>query len=207
MRKYSFMLVGVQVPAPQKPNIGTRASYVDIHAHLSEMKPFVASRDWNGLEHAFYALAAEMAGAEQAARIAQLPFRAYQLRLQPFLAKAHTAAVRHSAKAIYFEYDLDNDWQSAFFICERYNAESAQDDDWACDWTEDFRGPDFAEASAIYRENSFNRTPVAKGSTLYLVARTVASFGRCCEQAGLLATTTCMGFHDQDPIVRIVEAV
>lgn len=180
---------------------------MDIHAHLSEMKPLIASRDWSSLERAYHELAAEMAGEEQAARIAQLAFPAYQLRLQPFLTKAHADALRLRAKAIYFEYDLDNDWQSAFFICERYNAESAHDDDWACDWTEDFRGPDFADASAIYREHSFDRTPVAKGSTLYLVARTVASFGRCCEQAGFLAVTTCMAFHGQDPIVRIVEAV
>lgn len=179
---------------------------MDIYAHLSDMKSFIASRDWNGLESAYRGLAAELAGEEQVGRIARLAFPAYQLRLQPYLTKARTAAARHSAKAIYFEYDLDNDWQSAFFICDKYNSESAHDDDWACNWTEDFRGPDFAEASAIYRENPFDRTPVAQGSTLFLVARTVASFGRCCEQAGLLAVTTCMGFHDQDPIMRIVEA-
>ena len=108
-----------------------------------------------------------------------------------FCGSALQAAARCRANAVYFEYDLDNDWQSAFFLCEKYKPESAQDDDWACDWIENFSGPDFPEASDIYRENHFDRTPIAKGSTLYLIARTVAAFGRCFEQAPSPAITTC----------------
>lgn len=117
----------------------------------------------------------------------------------------HAAAAR--ARALYFEYDLDNDWGGDFFLCERYAPESAGDDDWACDWLADSPGPAFAEASKIYLENHFDRTPMAKGSTLYLVARTVASFGRSCGAIHVQPPAVCIGFHDQSPVFRIRESV
>ena len=179
---------------------------MDIYQYIARMKPFVASRDWDGLERRYRELSSELAGTSQADRIANLAFPAYEAKLCPLVVKAIAGAKSCKAKAIYFEYDLDNDWHSGFFLCGQYNPESANDEDWACDWIKDFRGPDFPEASAIYCENNFDRTPLAKGSTLYLVARTVAAFGRCLQRAGPLHTTVCMGFHDQTPIMRIAEA-
>jgi hypothetical protein len=179
---------------------------VDIYEHISQMKPFIASNDWEHLEHAYRTLAAQLAGAQQAARIAALDFASYQSRLSPFVVDAVMGAEVLKARAVYFEYDLDNLWQSGFFLCGEYKSESADDEDWACDWIEDFGGPDFPEASKIYLENGFDRTTAAKGSTLYLVARTVAAFGRCVVHSAPPGLTVCIAFHDQVPIMRIAEA-
>lgn len=80
--------------------------------------------------------------------------------------------------------------------------------DWICTFY--FSGiessPDFSEASVFYLENHFDRTPLAKGSTLYLVARTIAAFGRCVKELEASGLTICIAFHDQTPITRISEA-
>ena len=182
------------------------AAQKDIYQYIAEMKPFIASRDWDSLENTYGAICRDLAGPSQADRIAKLAFPAYQALLCPLVDRAIKEANDCKAQAIYFEYDLDNDWDGGFFLCGQYNPESANDEDWACDWIRDFRGPGFPEASAVYCENHFDRTPIAKGSTLYLVARTIAAFGRCVARATSPAPTICIAFHDQTPITRIAEA-
>jgi hypothetical protein len=58
---------------------------VDIYEHISQMKPFIASHDWEGLERVYRTLATQLAGAQRAARIAALDFASYQSRLRPFV--------------------------------------------------------------------------------------------------------------------------
>ena len=160
-----------------------------------------------GGEHCAYrALATQLAGAQQVARIAALDIAGYESELRPFVVDAVMGAEVLKAKAVYFEYDLDNLWRSGSFLCKEYKPESADDEDWACDWIKDFDGPDFPEASEIYLENGFDRTATAKGSTLYLIARTVAAFGRCVVHTAPPGLTVCIAFHDQVPIMRIAEA-
>src|SRR5215510_13405863 len=98
------------------------------------MKPLIASHDWDGLERTYRGLAAELAGKHQAARIAALDFASYQSLLGPFVVDAVMGAEARKAKAVYFEYDLDNDWQSRFYLCGEYNPESVNDEHWASDW-------------------------------------------------------------------------
>jgi len=148
----------------------------------------------------------DLAGPQQAIRISTLDFRPYQQGIADSFAEAIRRFDGSTAVALYFEYDLDNDWDSAFFLCPEYNPESAEDEDWACDFVDDIAGPGFPEASELYRENNFDRTPMALGSTLYLVARTVAAFGRCAERVQLKARAICIGFHDQTPVTRVREA-
>ena len=107
-------------------------------------------------------------------------------------------------KAIYFEYDLDNGWDSHFFLCQDYRRADENDEDWACEWLSAFNGPGNPTLARLYKENkSFDETPFALGSTLYLVARTVATFGSA---FGTMKQpppcSVCMAFHDQNPIIR-----
>ena len=178
----------------------------DIYEWLAEMRPYVTQRRWSELEDAYRRVCENMAGPQQASRIAALDFQTYQAALQSALAEAPLHLAQSNAQALYFEYDLDNRWESGFFACAEYNAEHVGDDDWVCDWVADWRGPSFEEASKLYVENHFDRTPVAQGSTLYLVARTVAAFGRSLDQVPLDAHAVCIGFHDQDPVMRVREA-
>jgi len=176
---------------------------VDIYEHIAEMKPLIARRDWDGLEASFRKCCEDLAGERQASKIAALDFVSYQRALENSFAKAVQGAHEAGAKAVYFEYDLDNDWQSNFFLCGEYSPEEAEDEDWACDWKAEVAGPEFPAASEVYLENNFDQTPVAKGSTLYLVARTVAACGRCVDKHPLGNLAVCIAFHDQNPIMRL----
>ena len=189
----------------REPGKRARLSVVEmtIYEHIEQMKPFIKRTDWAGLEEEFCALAENLGGTGTARPIKSLDFDRYQQALSSGLDQAKRMASRLEARAIYLEYDLDNDWESTFFLCKEYRSEAADDDDWACDYVQTIPGPAFPEASAIYDENGFDRTPLATGSTLYLIARTVASFGRvaCLAPSGSLPI--CIAYHDQDPIFRI----
>ena len=178
---------------------------MDIFQHIAQMKTHVARRDWNGLERAYRQVCVELAGEGQASKIASLDFLSYQDDLNRAFTEAIRQAQDLNAKAVYFEYDLDNDWQANFFLCGEYNQEDLGDDDWACDWLAVVKAPAFPNASAIYSENDFDGTATARGSTLYLIARTVASLGRCFDGYPSGDLAVCVAFHDQDPIMRLQE--
>ena len=175
-----------------------------IYEYLAQMKPYIERHDWAGLEEAFRALAEKLSGPEAVERVGSLDFVSYQAAISAGLDQAWESASRLRIQAVYFEYDLDNDWDSAFFLCDSYLSEAAKDDDWAGRYSETVPGPRFREASSIYNESGFDGTDLAKGSTLYLIARTVAAFGRvAC--VGPWNLPICIAYHDQHPIVRIRE--
>lgn len=176
---------------------------MDIYEHISQMKPFISNRDWDGLEREFSRRCRELAGVAQAERISAVSLSDYQSSLQRSMSRAVAKARAEGVRGLYFEYDLDNDWQSGFFFCPTYLPESAGDDDWACDYTDNLEGPDMPLLSEIYCENHFDRTPIALGSTLFLVARTVAAFGRASSGFASPEFALCIAFHDQTPIMRI----
>ena len=178
---------------------------MEIYTRLDEMKPFVAARDWHGLEQRYSDACRVAAGDEAARRIASVLLVDFEAALGSVLSRALSTARENQARAVYFEYDLDNDWQSGFFVCPEYLSEDAGDDDWACDFSAHFDGPDLTEFSAIYRERGFDRTPQAIGCTTFLVARTLAAFGRASEHLLKKGIAICAAFHDQTPIVRFHE--
>ena len=169
------------------------------------MRPFIAARDWDGLEVSYRQLATELAGSDQAEKIAALDFHSYQTALCWNYAEAVVQALERRAKAIYFEYDLDNGWNSYLSIHAKYDPEGqGDDDDWGCEYIADVLGPRFPVAGALY-DTSFAETPFAMGTTLYLVARTVAAYGRCSDKYPQGDFAVCIGFHDQAPVTRIRE--
>ena len=180
---------------------------MDIDSYFDQMDSYLVAKDWDGLEAKFEEIATRLAGSYQSSRIASIDFSQYQKSLCKSFTTAIERANAFPAKAVYFEYDLDNDWQSSFFICQHYNPGAAGDDDWASDWVDQVNGPDFPELSEIYSEHHFDKTDTAKGSTLFLVARTVATFGRCIKMYEGNKLALCIAFHDQDPIMRIREVV
>lgn len=177
-----------------------------VFRHIDAMRSFVVAGDWRGLERCYEQLCCEQAGTELAKRIASVSLKIFQAALAPGLSEAIRSAESIEAKAVYFEYDMDNDWESAFFVCPKYRPESEGDDDWACDYSEAVEGPDLPEFGAIYREYGFSEKPAAVGSTCYMIARTVAAVGRAAGEIPGKGLAICAGFHDQDPIVRIHEA-
>jgi hypothetical protein len=172
---------------------------------IEKMDSFISARDWHGLESAYNQIARRLAGEIQATRISGVALANYQKTLAKKLRLTVKKAQARKAKAIYFEYDLDNDWESTFFICPDYNPQSIGDDDWACDWTENIAGPDMPAFCALYRKHGFTQEKQAVGSAAYLIARTVAVFGRCVEEIKTDDVAVCIAFHYQDPIMRVRE--
>lgn len=182
---------------------------MNIFVSIKKMKPWINNKDWKGLESNYFTLCQTHAGKEMAERIQSLDLNSYENSLSLALEESVKKAQELSAQAIYFEYDIDNDWQSYFYLCTEYAPESDGDEDWACDWEEYIEGPTQSEISSIFEENGFDGDDSIVSITSYLIARTVASFGRCVEsfvqKNDLKKLPICIAFHGQDPIMRIIE--
>jgi hypothetical protein len=167
------------------------------------MKPFLRACDWDGLEQQAQTLCLERAGERNACRIARISLRSYQETLTSALALAVRKASSSGAKAIYFEFDMDYDWRSWFFICPVFP------EHWdrllGRDYSEEFDGPEMPRFAKIYGELQFIGLASDACMIGYLIARTFASFGRASQQFAHSGVTLGIAFHDQDEIIRMYE--
>jgi hypothetical protein len=171
---------------------------------LDELKQDLEILDWDAIEAKYRALAADEAGSKVAKQVAEVDLTAYQSELAECLSQALEAARDSDAEAVYFEYDMDNDWSGWFFVCESYNAEGDCDDEWATEYDEEVEGPSLpAFAKLFSKHGGMGGQGGGASVTAYLVARTVASLGRCVQQTSKNGVAVCMGFHDQDPVWRL----
>lgn len=198
---------------------------------LDKMMPYSAASDWAGLERYYQSLARQLSASSPPPQDLPLPgFEdlEHEILLQSPWAKAerevtavdlshYTAALtdllRHgyeraqqlSAKAIYFEYDIDNDWKGWLFLYDDYYPEAVGHDDWACKWIEDIRGPKLPVFTHLYNSyggfDVYNDTEIS--TTLYLIARTVVCFGRSVSALPQNGFAVCIGYHDQGKLTRI----
>ncbi|MGE6347742.1 hypothetical protein ACQKIY_02085 [Bacillus mycoides] len=174
---------------------------MDIFQYLEEMQEDVFSLSVSQIESKYYDICSTLASSEDAERIKLIPLDSYKESMRIGLKEALKVAESEEAKAIYFEYDLDNEWDSQLYVCDDYMFLEVEDDDWASDWTDEIKGPSLGELADIYGENGFDSDEKAIGITLYLIARTVCSFISAC--SGVQSSIPiCIGFHDQDPIMR-----
>ena len=179
---------------------------MNIFDYLDQMYEDVKSEDWDAIEAKYKELAKKLSKGKTAQKIAKINLTKFRETLAKKLSEAVETAENISAAAVYFKYDIDNDWQSCFFICPDYHPESEEDDDWACEWEEEVEGPKLPNFSKIYHKYSGDGDDASgNGITLYLIARTVCTFGRCVEDIPPTPVAICIGFHDQDPIWRILD--
>ncbi len=175
---------------------------MDIFDFLEEMQYELIHGNLTEIERKYYTLCSDKAGKNEAKRIQSVKLEKYRQSIEKGISQSVKLASKSSAKAIYFEYDMDNEWSSNFFICDEYNILNEQDDDWACDWIDEVEGETLEEFADIYSENGFDTTSKALGNTLYLVARTVVTFAHVSQKAQT-NIPICIAFHGQDPIMRI----
>jgi uncharacterized protein (TIGR02996 family) len=149
--------------------------------HLFSMWPFVQRRDYDGLEAAFRVDCRKYAGEEAAAAIDELPLEKYEKDLQAGLRQAIAASDQPGATSIHLRIRPDLQWNGEYHvsaepprepfspyasysyggILARYNA------------------PSLPEAAKV-RDRYPARGPLDPGGVYhYLLARTVAAFGRC----------------------------
>ncbi|MEK4029363.1 hypothetical protein MKZ02_12620 [Pseudobacillus sp. FSL P4-0506] len=188
----------------EKLKVTNRGGKMDIFEQLEELQKDLNEKTLDEIEVKYYQLCLKLAGIKLSNEIKEVDLYAYTDELKIGLNKALDIAKSESAKAIYFEYDLDNNWDSTFFICEEYSPLEDNEEDWACDWIEDLEGPSLERFSEIYSKNGFDGSNVAIGSTIYLVTRTVVSYVKVFKELSSTSSIpVCIAFHDQDPILRV----
>jgi hypothetical protein len=178
---------------------------MDIHGLIEEMDDFIQARDWDGLEAKHRELCAVHGGRDVADEIADIPMNGYEAAI----VKGLDAMLKENprCRTVYFEYDMDNGWSGRFFSCLDYTSrEDAGDrgDDWACEFDECVEGPSQQEFFVFYH-SGFDAGEEAVAINSYLIARTVASFGRAAQKVDRGEKVICLAFHDQAPIMRIAE--
>ena len=137
---------------------------MDIHDYIEQMSPYLDAKDWGGLESRYEEVARSLAGGAQASKISRVNLSAYEESLCRGLSLAIERARKLSAKAVYFEYDLDNNWAGNFFICRDYNAREAGDEEWACKWVTEVRGVE-SPALGAFTHQSLTRPSAPEART------------------------------------------
>ena len=174
-----------------------------------EMENDAKSCRWAEIEDKWRRKCAQLSGSEVASLIAAVDMTDYTRQLEEQMRRAVAFAAKEGAKALYFGYDIDNDWDSNFFICTAYNPlgtgeDAWKDEDWACDWDKAVRGPSLPAFTRIYEKHG---AFCSKGedATYYMIMRTARAFAGCVEKMPETGFPICIGFHDQDIIWRVRE--
>lgn len=176
---------------------------MDIYAELDAMRSHLRERAWLSLETQYRDLSRANDG-PGAAAIEAVDLSGYQARLTDDLSRLSEAARLQPTAAVYWEFDVDNNWSSSFFLCPTYRPEADGDDDWAADFEDHdvVSGPDMTALARLYAR-SWNGSPAETARNLYLIARTLAAFGRAADAAWPGRLPLCVGYHDQTIVFRL----
>ncbi len=175
---------------------------MSIHKLLSQISAYASRQQWDELESHFHEVCRDLAGVRSATRIAGISTKAYEGALRRAAKKASVQAEKFGSQGVYFEFDLDNGWESSFFLCADYDPD---DEEWTLEDEHVCKGPRFAQFAQLY-DSRFDDTKCARGVNAYLVARTVAIFGRITAEVSWGHAALCMAFHDQSPIICVRQA-
>jgi hypothetical protein len=148
--------------------------------HLFSMWPHIQRRDYDGLEAAFRADCCKYASEKAAAAIDALPFDHYQNDLQAGLKQAIAACDRQGATSIYLRIRPDLQWNGEYHVSSEPVSEP-----FSPYASYSYAGPlvhidaPSFPAAAKVRDQYAARKPLDPGGVRhYLLARTVAAFGR-----------------------------
>ena len=168
---------------------------------LDSLRSRIALGDWDGLEAEGRSECARLTQAT-ADRIAAIPLLPYEADLRASLAFV-AARQRSDSKAIYWEFNPDDGWQSSFFRCRSYRPEAVGDDEWAADFDDAdvLAGPAAPDLAAEFATD-WDRSQESIARNVYLIARTIAALGRA-SSTWQSALPLCAGYHDQDVLYRV----
>lgn len=176
-------------------------------ARKKGIRTYIKQADWDGLEEDFCLRATVSASEAVAHQISRVPLVQYVKRMRSLIKRAYHKAARSSCQAIYFEFDMDNEWYSTIFVCQDYNPERKKDDEWACDYCDEMVAPTLPKFGVIYSNHVCGQD--GEGATdaveSLLIASTVAAIGRAASGLDLKGVALCVGYHGQDIVFRIRE--
>ena len=157
-----------------------------------EMATFARNRDWDGLEARYRQICKDYADDETIKQAAELSFTDWRDTMREGLQLAVETTSQRSSDTIFLRLRTDDDWSGQFDIHDRYGPSGITHE--PVDPDEPFeefshQGPeafikiaDFKEAGDMFRANWRGDSPGPIGIPMFLVARTVAEFGRCLDQ-------------------------
>jgi hypothetical protein len=182
----------------------------NFYKNLNDIQNLLYVKEFDKIEEKYLSLCSELAGIETAKAIASVDISCYQEKLafqlenivNEYLVNQTDSDNSDIIKAVYFEYDPDNDWSSSFFLCLDYLPLDEEDDDWACDWEVCLDGPNIPDFTNLNIEEHFLRTKKSLGKVTYAHARVIAAFARACNQVSC-PIPICIGYHDQSTVTRI----
>jgi hypothetical protein len=177
---------------------------------LDKLQSFSDEKKWDEIESYFYEYCLYYSSEEIAESIKKAQLDKYREAIEILNDRALGLAKQYHAKAVYFEYDLDNQWDSGYCICEDYASREEGDDDWAADFMllddelDFYPVVEFGEFEfADYYRGGFMATSLNAAVNFYLIARTTALFGKMNESKDWGSIVLCIGFHDQEIVTRI----
>lgn len=174
---------------------------------IDEMNSFIKIRDWNGLEAYFGKIALKLSGPEAEHAIAGVDMTNFSRGLKELTDWAYKRVQQIEGNAVCMGYEIDNEWSSWFFIYDNYRPAWQNNDEWAATWQAELQGPALPVFTELYETyGGFDLKDEAQvGRVLYLIARTVAAFGREIGSRPDPGCAVCVAYHGQDPIMRIIE--
>jgi len=174
---------------------------MDIYDFLDMLQEQLQTLSLTEIEKYYDALCRILAEEALADSIKQLSLDAYQEQLTQGLEKSVEQVVAGVGSAIYFEYDMDDNWQGSFYLCTEY---VPGEDDWACEWEEVVEGSSLKEFGALIMQHGFDKNDTSIGVTMYLVARTVCTFVKAVDSVKeAKSIPLAIAFHDQDSIYHL----
>lgn len=159
---------------------------------LFAMSPYLKSRDYDGLEARYREVCLEYGTKSIAEKIDKLPFDSWGREFKMPLTEMIETAENRSAETIFLRVRPDIDWSGNLGVHDTY-----EPSDFGLETTnpdepfEEFsygppeverESPAFDQAATIFKKHHLNSGTNPSGPSLYLLARTVATFGRCLNQ-------------------------
>jgi hypothetical protein len=150
--------------------------------HLFAMWPYVQRGDFDALEAAYREDCRKFAGAEAAAAIDAVPFGRWERELRSGLLQAISAAVQDAAAtSVFLRLRTDLGWSGEYHVsgveqCEPFAPYSSGS---YIGPLASFKAPALPEAGQARQQYQPTGPLDPGGAAHYLLARTVAAFGRC----------------------------
>lgn len=176
---------------------------MDIYQFVVDNQRLIDERDWDGYEQSAQVAARGLTTKRRAHKVADTDLSEYIRALEQLIRSAVADADERSATALYFEYDLDNGWESAAFFCQSFEPPIVPFVEWPADFEEHVQGPGLPQFSRAFRRYGWTDTDESKAMVILTVARTIAAFGRALDSVGAGPRPWAIGFHDQDPIALL----
>lgn len=182
---------------------------MDYYNYFLDFEKFIIDGDLKGAEDFALKTSKDLGLSDRLLKtINNINLSNYEKSIEEAIPEAIEVAKEFNAKAIYFDYDIDNDWDSYLFICSDYNSIEEDNEDWSTKWVASINTVslfDYADIFLKEANQDFFKKDKDTAILLILIARTNILFAKAALKCKDCGFKICIGYHDQDIATRIVE--